>query len=272
MAKYTPSLLKWPTVFLAGMVFCSLPLSGLTPDPEIFDGSGYGKENPGLLRRILNKRPRLGIPNPSSQQSQQSQQGQQGQQGQGQQGQQGQGGQAGAEQQGQQGQQSQGEQGEGSQGDPQGEEGANEQVASGEGIGGELDEARELPPGEEQDGGGENQSGESQGAEGEQGPQGLAQEDESIEQGEGIGSELEGAEGSGDDAVAGQASVDGGEDMEEVTFGDSGEMIDAIEIAKDAGVVGSEQDSGMKSSRPMVGKNLGRSSGVERGGSVPSDL
>ena len=223
-----------------------MPNLSSAPDPDIFDGSGHAAETEKRfsLKKIM-KNMKVGIPNlpkmSGGRQGSQQSGSQGGQQGGGQ-GQQGQG-------------QMAGQQGDGQQNGRQGQGGDQELGANGEqvdpnaagGVGGDL---AEVDP-------------------------------EALKEGEGTGSEGEQGEGGEQGQGGEQGNSDGSSGRRggmNVTLGDKGEMIPVAQgrEGQEDGESGSEEADGdetMRSGGPeMRGKNKGRSIGVEKGQSIPTDL
>ena len=235
-----------------------MPNLSSAPDPDIFDGSGHAAETEKRfsLKKIM-KNMKVGIPNLPRMSGGGGRQGSQ------------QGGSQGGQQGGGQGQQGQGQmagqQGDGQQNGRQGQGGDQEVGANGEqvdpnaagGVGGEL---AEVDPEALKE-------GEGMGSEGEQG--------EGGEQGQG------GEQGNSDS----QGNSDGSSGRRggmNVTLGDKEEMIPVAQgrEGQENGESGSDEAGGeergektMRSGGPeMRGKNKGRSIGVEKGQSIPTDL
>jgi len=228
---FSPLVLFILTVAWMGVVFAEYQHS---PDPLIFDGSQLPPEEQSTssLAKIIQKRPRMGIPGQFNSEGKQ-------QQSQGIEGKEGPKHQKGESQEG-----GEGEEGEGK-GDQAGKEGKEGEE------GGELAEVDEeaLAESEEMEGMG---AGGEESQEGEEGGMSSA---ESMEGGTG---------------KMGESS--GRPILSKIEIGAPGEMIDVVEMENGASEGMDTNAKATSPKKPMVGKNKGQSLGMEEGDRIPSDI
>jgi hypothetical protein len=228
---FSPLVLFILTVAWTGVVFAEYQHS---PDPLIFDGSQLPPEEQSTssLAKIIQKRPRMGIPGQFNSEGKQ-------QQSQGIEGKEGPKHQKGESQEG-----GEGEEGEGK-GDQAGKEGKEGEE------GGELAEVDEeaLAESEEMEGMG---AGGEESQEGEEGGMSSA---ESMEGGTG---------------KMGESS--GRPILSKIEIGAPGEMIDVVEMENGASEGMDTNAKATSPKKPMVGKNKGQSLGMEEGDRIPSDI
>ena len=247
---FSPLVLFILTVAWTGVVFAEYQHS---PDPLIFDGSQLPPEEQSTssLAKIIQKRPRMGIPGQfNSEGKQQQSQGIEGkegpkhQKGESQEGGEGEEGEGKGDQAGKEGK-------EGEEGSGMGDESEKIDEASEGAVGGELAEVDEeaLAESEEMEGMG---AGGEESQEGEEGGMSSA---ESMEGGTG---------------KMGESS--GRPILSKIEIGAPGEMIDVVEMENGASEGMDTNAKATSPKKPMVGKNKGQSLGMEEGDRIPSDI